>query len=89
VDNFHFGISAQRAQPKKAWRYPYPLGASYSILSYMLDNNAVLCAPPFRAVPLICPNCPVPHDLGLVYVRVDRPRVPLWCLYVSDAVGAA
>jgi hypothetical protein len=31
----------------------------------------------------------MPHDVGLAYVRTDRPEVPLWFLYVSAERGAA
>ena len=70
--------------------YPYPLGASYSILSYVhLYQGRTLCHAPFRAVPLICPNCAEPHDVGLAYVRTDREDIPPWALYFAGAMGAA
>lgn len=77
---------ANRAPP---WCYPHPLWASHSVLSYVLDNGWSLCAAPFHPVQLVCPNCPEPHDVGIAYVRIDRPEVPLWLLYVSGSAGAA
>ena len=53
----------------------------------LLVEQQQLCATPFRMVPLVCQDCPKPHDLALVYVRTDRPVSP-WLLYVSDAAGA-
>jgi hypothetical protein len=68
--------------------YP-PLRGQYQTLCYITANKrGRLCAAPFHARLLVCQDCPKPHDLALVYVRVDRPVSP-WLLYVSDVAGAA
>jgi hypothetical protein len=70
--------------------YPRPLRGPYPILCRIAENKRQrLCAAPFRAKLLICTECPVQHDVGLAFVRSDRPEIPPWCLYFSDVAGSA
>jgi hypothetical protein len=69
--------------------YP-PLRGLYQTLCYIAANKRQrLCAAPFRARLLVCTQCPVQYDVGLAFVRSDRPEIPPWALYLSDAAGAA
>jgi hypothetical protein len=70
--------------------YPRPLRGPYPILCDIAKNKLQrLCVGPFRARLLVCTQCPVQHDVGLAFVRSDRPEIPPWALYFSDAVGTA
>jgi hypothetical protein len=72
---------------KRQSLYPHPLIADPSILRYWIERVGPLCLAPWRAVPLICPNCPEPHMVGLAYCRIGD--VNPWALFTTLTKASA
>jgi hypothetical protein len=80
-------LMAGRPLPRSA--YDVAGARAFHNQRVLLVEQQRLCATPFRAKLLICTECAVQHAVGLAYVRADRPEVPPWALFYSDAAGHA
>ena len=88
------GFTPPQKRPQEPNRLrPYPLSASWSVLTFVVGNNrAELCQGPFRLAPLVCQEegCPAaPHVVGLIFYRIGDRRFDPWGLFLAPTRASA